>query len=335
MEELTDSHKSRSGKEDGEESVLVTQLRKEKHDLQQRLEFVEELVGPTEAQRKTLQEQVLAAREAALKAKYHGASVPTKVAGRLDERLLWQSGLCERDAGLLQGGCLPDHDGILQDVSVLGDPNFRPYDHQTGELRWHARGGMLQLSLGDVRNRFGEKVAQDVVRCAKELDKYDASRRVGLELPWHPLEDRELEPAEVIDLLDRELGLQAHLAVLSDRELAGMEALHDQFTSPYAVVNAPPRRGRGRPSRQQRCPPQVGSARGGLRVATGLRSNSAAGGPPGNANGAVVSLPRLEAVRRGAPEARCVLPGPLRSRRLQEPFGDPHLGCTTDRIGLY
>jgi len=123
MEE-SDSRKSPSGREDEEDSALVTQLRKEKHALQQRLEFVEELVGPTEAQRKTLQEQVLAARETALKAKYRGASVPTKVAGRLDERLLWQSGLCERDAGLLQGGCLPDNDGILQDVSVLGDPNF-------------------------------------------------------------------------------------------------------------------------------------------------------------------------------------------------------------------
>ena len=26
--------------------------------------------------------------------------------------------------------------------------------------------------------------------------RYDASRRVGVELPWHPMEDRELEPAE-------------------------------------------------------------------------------------------------------------------------------------------
>jgi len=335
MEE-SDSRKSPSRREDEEDSALVTQLRKEKHALQQRLEFVEELVGPTEAQRKTLQEQVLAARETALKAKYRGASVPTKVAGRLDERLLWQSGLCERDAGLLQGGCLPDNDGILQDVSVLGDPNFRPYDQQTGELRWHARGGVLQLSLGDVRSRFGESVAHDVVRCAKELDKYDASRRVGLELPWHPLEDRELEPAEVIDLLDRELGLQAHLAVLTERELTAMDVLHDHFTSPYAVVNAPPRRGRGRPSRQQRCPPQVASARGGLRVTTGLRGGAAlAGGTAASASGAVVSLPRLEAARRNVPEARCVLPGPFRNRRLQEPLGDPLMGCTTDRVGLY
>lgn len=32
---------------------------------------------------------------------------------------------------------------------------------------------------------------------AFKTKRYDASRRVGVELPWHPMEDRELEPAEV------------------------------------------------------------------------------------------------------------------------------------------
>ncbi|CAE8638737.1 unnamed protein product, partial [Polarella glacialis] len=111
----------------------IRQLEREKAELQQRLEFVEELVGPTEAQRKIFQELILAARAAALKAKSHGASVPTKIAGRLDDMLLWSQGLTERDAGLLQGGCLPDADSILQDVSLLGDPSFQPYDAATGE----------------------------------------------------------------------------------------------------------------------------------------------------------------------------------------------------------
>merc|ERR1719468_1240542 len=77
------------------------------------------------------------------------------------------------------------------------DPSFQPYD-ETGEPRWQARGGMLQLSLEEVLNRFGEEIAFAVVRAAKELDKHDASRRVGVELPWHDGEDRELDPAEVI-----------------------------------------------------------------------------------------------------------------------------------------
>merc|ERR1719161_2345237 len=67
----------------------LRKLEKEKESLKSRLEFVEELVGPTEAQRKILHEQITAARHAALRAKYRGANVPTKVTGRLDERMLW------------------------------------------------------------------------------------------------------------------------------------------------------------------------------------------------------------------------------------------------------
>merc|ERR1712113_201467 len=149
------------------DDMRVKKLEKEKKELQQRIEFVEELVGPTEAQRKALHKLVLAARSAAIRAKHRGASVPTKMAGRLDERIIVAHGLSECDAGLLQGGCLPDEYGILQDVSLLGDPNFRPYDEHTGELRWQAKGGAYQLSLGEVKSRFGNDVAHDVARCAR------------------------------------------------------------------------------------------------------------------------------------------------------------------------
>jgi len=314
-----------------EDSGLVRRLEAEKAELQQRLDFVEELVGPTEAQRKTLQEKILAARSAALKAKYHGANVPTKVAGRLDEQLMWACGLSERDAGLLQGGCLPDSDGILQDVSLLGDPSFSPYDQATGELRWHARGGVLQLSLGEVRSRFGDDVARDVVRCAKELDKYDASRRVGIELPWHPLEDRELDPAEVINLMDQELRLHANIVYAEERELAVIDGPmpHDHYTSPYAVVNAPPRRGRGRNGRGVR----LHAASIGARSARGVRSGSA-GAPqgPSAAGGAVVPLPRVETTRRAA-DMRCMMPGIVRQSRVQDALDHSLLGCD-DRIRL-
>jgi len=190
----------------------LEKLRKERDDLQERLEFVEEIVGPTEAQRKIFQDQVLASRAAALRAKHHGAGVPTRVMGRLDERKMYIEGLSDRDVGLLQGGCLPNDDGILQDVSLLGDPTFRPYNQGSGTPKWEARGGALQLSLQDVKDRFGSDVALEVVRCAKELDDHDPSRRVGIELPWHPVEDRELQPAEIIDIMDREAGLEASFA---------------------------------------------------------------------------------------------------------------------------
>jgi len=321
----------------------VAKLEKEKKALQERLEFVEELIGPTEAQRKVLQEQVLAARAAAIRAKGRGAAVPTKVAGRLDDRLMWTSGLSERDAGLLQGGCLPNKEGILQDVSLLGDPNFQPYNEQTGELEWSARGGVLQLSLGEVRNRFGEGVARDVVRCARELDQYDASRRVGVELPWHPIEDRELEPAEVIDFMERELSLRASLLYLQGKMEKGNitptespsveHYTHVYSASPYAAVNAPPRRGRAGGTRQSR-----GRPSGAPVVLRSARGRSAGGGLGASA---VVPLPRVapEGGRRGAAEPRCgpaaapSLAGGARPQRMQETLDHPLLGCH-DRIRL-
>lgn len=316
-------------------AAQLQKLERENEALQERLDFVEELVGPTECQRKLLQEQVLAARAAALRARQLGSGVPTKVAGRLDERLMQREGLSERDAGLLQGGCLPDSDGILQDVSLLGDPGFRPYDSETGEPCWQARGGMLQLSLGEVHDQFGEEISRAVVRAAKELDKYDASRRVGVELPWHVHEERELEPAEVIALmaeneylrLDRKRGV-SRLDRLEDLPEAGgmFGALHfpDTRLSPYAVPYAPPRRPqRGGPrrsnGRRQQQQQQVhGQMLGGgagvstdnvvascasagaggnapLRSARGPRAGGVVRQHPGDIASHVVPLPRLEA----------------------------------------
>lgn len=326
----------------------IAKLEQEKAELQRRLEFVEALVGPTETQRKMLQDQVIAARSATLRAKYRGAGLPTKVAGRLDESLLWSCGLSDRDAGLLQGGCLPNKDGILQDVSLLGDPSFRPYDQSTGELRWHARGGMLQLSLGEVRNRFGDDIAHDVVRCAKELDKWDSSRRVGVELPWHPLEDRELEPAEVIDLMDRELSLHSSMMYSDDHDShqvglpssTSQPEFQENSPSPYAVVNAQPRRGRGRRARGGRSHAPsargsnigVGASRG---AHVGARSGSAGSAAAQGGSSAVVALPRLgvDSARRGPLDGgRCGLPGHLR-HRIQESLDHSLLGCH-DRIRL-
>jgi len=183
----------------------ILALEKERTGVQNRLELVEELVGPTEAQRKVFQDQIIAARSAALKAHRGGASVPVRFVGRLDEIWLRSMGLSERDCALLQRGCITGAEGVPRDVSLLGDPAFRPYDDASKAPRWEARGGLLRMSLADVRDRWGEEVAAEVVRCAAELDQYDASRRLGLELPWHEAEARELEPAEVIAALEREL----------------------------------------------------------------------------------------------------------------------------------
>merc|ERR1719201_3301466 len=150
---------------DADLEEVIRQLEKEKAELQSRLEFVEELVGPTEAQRKGFQQQLVAARGAALRAKRSGVPIPTRFVGRLDERWLRLRGMSERDCALLQRGCVTGQDGVPKDISLLGDPSFRPYNETTHEPLWEVRGGSLNLSLADVRDRWGEEVAQEVVRC--------------------------------------------------------------------------------------------------------------------------------------------------------------------------
>lgn len=184
---------------------VIKQLEKDKAELQSRLDFVEELIGPTEAQRKDFQQQLLAARSAALRAKRCGIAIPTRFVGRLDETWLKSRGMSERDCALLQRGCVTGQDGVPKDISLLGDPNFLPYHSKTLEPKWEARGGSLHLTLGDVRDRWGEDVALEVMRCAIELDRYDSSRRLGIELPWYTHENRELQAAEVIRVMEREL----------------------------------------------------------------------------------------------------------------------------------
>merc|ERR1719359_2057306 len=145
---------------------VIQQLEREKAELQSRLEFVEELVGPTEAQRKGFQQQLIAARSAALRAKRCGVPIPTRFVGRLDERWLRIRGMSERDCALLQRGCVTGQSGVPKDISLLGDPHFRPYNEKDFQPLWDVRGGALNLSLGDVRDRWGEDAALEVLRCA-------------------------------------------------------------------------------------------------------------------------------------------------------------------------
>lgn len=205
LEERLEANATLWQREKRELQETVGRLEQSREQLQARLEFVEELLGPTEAQRKEFQLQIAAARQATLRARHCGAVIPTRFMGRLDESWLHLRGLTDKDCALLQHGCVTGQDSVPHDVSLLGDPSFTPYDRATLKPLWDARGGTMGISLGDVRTRWGEDVALEVVRCAIELDQHDSSRRLGIELPWSSQEDRELQPAEIIAMLDREL----------------------------------------------------------------------------------------------------------------------------------
>jgi len=181
-------------------------LSRELEELRERLSFVEELVGPTESQRKKFQLQLTSARDAALHVAHScSGSIPTRCVGRLDESWLRSKGLTDQECSMLQRGCVSGENGVPCDISLLGDPSFCPYDRDTLQPVWEAKGGFLKLSLSDIREKWGEEVALEVMRCAIELDRHDASRRLGVELPWLEKENREMEPAEVIAHMGQQL----------------------------------------------------------------------------------------------------------------------------------
>eukprot|EP00930_Biecheleria_cincta_P050291 TRINITY_DN35456_c0_g1_i1.p1 TRINITY_DN35456_c0_g1~~TRINITY_DN35456_c0_g1_i1.p1 ORF type:complete len:448 (+),score=93.12 TRINITY_DN35456_c0_g1_i1:122-1465(+) len=209
-------------KENAELSWANDRLSKEVRELRSRLDFVEDIVGPTETQRKMFQIQLMAAREAAVRVAHsYTNSVPTRCVGRLDERWLRSKGLTPAECTMLQRGCVTGENGVPCDISLLGDPAFSPYDRETFQPNWELQGGFLRLSLGDIRAKWGEEVALEVLRCAIELDRHDASRRLGVELPWHEKEDREMEPSEIIGLLGQQLSKTSH--VVGDSADAGEE----------------------------------------------------------------------------------------------------------------
>jgi len=104
-----------------EKDLLIAneKLSAEVERLQRRLSFVEELVGPTETQRKNYQLQLTSARDAALRVAHSCAgSVPTRCVGRLDESWLRLKGLTDQECSMLQRGCVSGHDGVPCDISI-------------------------------------------------------------------------------------------------------------------------------------------------------------------------------------------------------------------------
>eukprot|EP00930_Biecheleria_cincta_P085602 TRINITY_DN74988_c0_g1_i1.p1 TRINITY_DN74988_c0_g1~~TRINITY_DN74988_c0_g1_i1.p1 ORF type:complete len:324 (-),score=63.97 TRINITY_DN74988_c0_g1_i1:27-998(-) len=226
--------------EKAELQLANDRLSRELEALQSRLDFAEELVGPTETQRKLFQNQLAAARDAALQVAHNcPKSISTRCIGRLDDYWLRSKGLTDAESAMLQRGRVFDESGVPCEISLLGDPAFSPYDRETLRPNWEVKGGLLQMSLGDVRDKWGEEVSLEVMRCAIELDKHDASRRMGVELLWNEQENREMEVSEIICLLGEQLaaskashgaGKYAHETDYADSDWAG--STHSEVTCP-------------------------------------------------------------------------------------------------------
>jgi hypothetical protein len=121
--------------------------------------------------------------------------VPTRRMGAMDSS---PSGPMSR---ALQAGQLTNEDASRLHA-LTRNPNFRP-------MRVDCSNPDAPIEVVDrdheqvrqVRLKFGDEVAEDLLRAVIELEKWNPSGRYPILVPWHEAEQRELSPAEVIQCL--------------------------------------------------------------------------------------------------------------------------------------
>ena len=143
---------------------------------------------PTLEAQQHAQQQLVAARKAAVQAAKTHDAVPVKVMGQLDVRRLAQQGMTMVQISELQER-LRDH--AFQPTRVVVDEAGEATDVVDKD----------DPELIALRLDFGEQVVDEVVRCFRELDAWNPSGRYCVSVPWDPGLNEELALAAVIDRL--------------------------------------------------------------------------------------------------------------------------------------
>jgi len=94
-------------------------------------------------------------------------------------------------------------------AKLLRDATFHPFlQDLTDTKRPRERINRKDARLDQVRQAYGRAVADDVVRALTELNRWNASGRYPVEIPWNDDEDREMTPAEIVECMAHELALK-------------------------------------------------------------------------------------------------------------------------------
>ena len=94
-------------------------------------------------------------------------------------------------------------------AKLLRDPDFHPFVNDlTDPKRPRARVNRKDPRLEHVRQAYGKAVADDVIRALTELNRWNASGRYPVEIPWSDDDARELTPAEIIEHLSDHISLR-------------------------------------------------------------------------------------------------------------------------------
>eukprot|EP01012_Entosiphon_sulcatum_P002304 TRINITY_DN10468_c0_g1_i1.p1 TRINITY_DN10468_c0_g1~~TRINITY_DN10468_c0_g1_i1.p1 ORF type:complete len:649 (+),score=109.06 TRINITY_DN10468_c0_g1_i1:66-2012(+) len=120
--------------------------------------------------------QIVAARQAAVAAARRGARIPIKVMGAMDEQYLMRVGI---------------------EMETITKLRF-----EVRHLMSHVHGAAVDASESTrLRETYGPVAAAEVERAALELEQWNPSGFYPVPVPWHFKLQRELEPAEIIQLV--------------------------------------------------------------------------------------------------------------------------------------
>jgi len=174
----------------------AAKLKTKIEELEEQLEMQDMLLQPLITKERTTNDSLMDARKAALQAAAQGFPVPVRDMGLLNELVMRKAARAGRidEIGASE----------LQEV-LLRDPGFRPVRVRQieGTERHEQVPNYKDPRLMQVATKHGQDVAEAVMTAFLELDEWNPSGRYTVRIPWDEINQRELQPAEVTDLIMR------------------------------------------------------------------------------------------------------------------------------------
>jgi hypothetical protein len=191
-------------------------LSPEFEELRAKFELLEQMFQPVQTENEQRKAMLADTRKLALEISRsrQDLDIPTKRMGELDNVHLHQLGVSTEETSLLQ--------------DQMTNPNFHPWRVMQQHGRVETVANWADEQLQTIVQKYdscsggrGRAVAEEVLRCHKDLQQWNPSGGYCVTIPYHHGEQRELKPEEL-------LKIAVGISVAGCRTIAGVEASRDE-----------------------------------------------------------------------------------------------------------
>ena len=181
-------------------------------ELRAKFELLEQMFQPVQTENEQRKAMLADTRKFALEISRsrQDLDIPTKRMGELDNVHLHQLGVSMEEISLLQ--------------DQMTNPNFHPWRVMQQQGRVETVANWADEQLQAIVQKYdscsggrGRAVAEEVLRCHKDLQQWNPSGGYCVTIPYHHGEQRELKPEEL-------LKIAVGISVAGCRTIAGVEA---------------------------------------------------------------------------------------------------------------